>query len=108
MPTVVGKQQGTLTYLQVLEMHGRHGPENPRWRLLINLIAVRPEAQPLNVTLMVAYVSQSPPPPPLLGDMHYAGDTIVFMASSCVGVPGAHGRIVGTGLVNGQVPKRHE
>ena len=77
---VIRKKQGMLTYLQVLEMNGRHGPENPRRRLLINLFAARPEAQPLNETLMVGDVSQNPP----FGDLHIDGDTSVFTTSSCV------------------------
>ena len=79
---VISKKQGTLTYLQVLEMHGHHGPENPRRRLLINLFAMRPEAHPLNETLMVGDVSQNPP----FGDLHTDGDTPVFTTSSSVWV----------------------
>ena len=58
---VISKRRGTLTYLQILEMHGRQGPSEPRIRLLINLFAIRPDAHPLNDTLMVGDVSQDPP-----------------------------------------------
>ena len=63
MADVVSKRKGTVTYLQVLEMHGRLGPQQPRQRVLINLIAIRTETQPLNETLMVGDLSQNPPPP---------------------------------------------
>ena len=55
------KKRGTLTYLQAMEMHGRKGPQQPRQRVLINLIAILPDTQPLNDTLMVGDVSQNPP-----------------------------------------------
>ena len=70
-----------MTYLQVLEMNGRQGPQQPRRRELINLMAIRPESQPLNDTLMVGDVSQNPPP---FGDMFAGGDTPVFTTSSNV------------------------
>ena len=41
MADVVSKRKGTVTYLQVLEMHGRLGPQQPRQRVLINLTAIR-------------------------------------------------------------------
>ena len=78
MADVVNKKKGTVPYLQVLEKSGRQGPQQPRQRLLINLMAILPETQPLNDTLMVADVSQNPP----FGDMHSAGITPVFTTSS--------------------------
>ena len=81
MAAVVSKTQGTLTYLQVLELHARHGLENPRRRLLINLIAVRPEAQPLNDTFDGRRCLPDP-----IGDLHSDGDTPVFTTSSYVWV----------------------
>ena len=77
--TAIGsKKTGTLTYLQVLEFHGHAGPEQPRLRILINLIALQAEAQPLNDTLMVADVSQNPP----FIDMLAVGETPVFTTSA--------------------------
>lgn len=82
LANVISKKMGTVTYLQVLEMHGREGPPHARQRVLINLIATRPESQPLNDTLMVGDVSQNPP----FGDMYNEGDTPVFTTSSNVWV----------------------
>ena len=79
---VVRNRRGTLTYLQVLEMTGRKGPQQPRQRVLINLIAILPATQPLNDTLMVGDISQNPP----FADMYAAGDTPVFTTSSSVWV----------------------
>ena len=77
---MVRNRRGTLTYIQVMEMTGRKGPQQPRQRVLINLIAIRPDAQPLNDTLMVGDVSQNPP----FGSMFVGGDTPVFTTSSNV------------------------
>ena len=82
MADVVSKRKGMVTYLQVLEMHGRLGPQQPRQRVLINLIAIRADTQPLNETLMVGDLSQNPP----FGDMFSGGDTPVFTTSSNVWV----------------------
>ena len=82
MASVVSNKKGTMTYLQVLEMHGRAGPHQPRQRVLINLIAIRPDTQPLNETLMIGDVSQNPP----FGDMFLGGDTPVFTTTSNVWV----------------------
>ena len=71
-----------MTYLQVLEMNGRQGPQQPRQRVLINLVAIRPDTQPLNDTLMVGDVSQNPP----FGDLFAQGETPVFTTSSKVWV----------------------
>ena len=79
---IVFKKKGTLTYLQVMEMQGRAGPDNPRRRLLINLFALLPEAHPLNETLMLGDISQNPP----FGDLFSDGETPVFTTSSCVWV----------------------
>ena len=57
---VMIKRRGMVTYLQVLEMNGRQGPQQPRQRALINLVAIRPDTQPLNDTLRVGDVSQNP------------------------------------------------
>ena len=79
---MVRNRRGTLTYLQVMEMNGRKGPQQPRQRVLINLIAILPGAQPLNDTLMVGDVSQNPP----FGDLFAQGETPVFTTSSNVWV----------------------
>ena len=79
---MVRNRRGTLTYLQVMEMNGRKGPQPPRQRVLINLIAILPDTQPLNDTLMVADVSQNPP----FGDLFTQGETPVFTTSSNVWV----------------------
>ena len=77
---MVRNRRGTLTYLQVMEMNGRKGPQQPRQRVLINLIAILPDTQPLNDTLMVGDVSQNPP----FGSMFAGGDTPVLTTSSSV------------------------
>ena len=82
MADMVSKKKGTVTYLQVMEMHGRLGPQQPRQRVLINLIAIRADTYPLNETLMVGDLSQNPP----FGDMSSGGDTPVFTTSSQVWV----------------------
>ena len=79
---MVRNKRGTLTYLQVMEMSGRKGPQQPRQRVLINLIAILPDTQPLNDTLMVGDVSQNPP----FGDLFAQGETPVFTTSSNVWV----------------------
>ena len=79
---MVRNRRGTLTYLQVMEMNGRKGPQQPRQRVLINLIAILPDTQPLNDTLMVGDVSQNPP----FGYLFTQGDTPVFTTSSNVWV----------------------
>eukprot|EP00974_Lingulodinium_polyedra_P119527 11171492-Lingulodinium_polyedra.AAC.1 len=71
MANAMHKKRGTVTYLQVLEMHSQQAPPQPRQRVLINLIAVRPETHPLNGTLMVGGVSQNPS----FGDMFVEGGT---------------------------------
>ena len=81
-PNMVRNRRGTLTYLQVMEMNGRKGPEQPRQRVLINLIAILPDTQPLNDTLMVGDISQNPP----FGDLSAQGETPVFTRSSNVWV----------------------
>ena len=75
---VIDNQRGMMTYLQVVEMQGRQGPDNPRQRLLVNLLASRPDAHPLNETLMLGDVSQNPP----FGDVFMDGTTPVFTTSS--------------------------
>ena len=79
---IFGKKKGMLTYLQVMEMQGREGPDNPRRRLLINLFALQPGAHPLNETLMLGDISQNPP----MGDLFSDGETPVFTTSSNVWV----------------------
>ncbi len=78
----ISKKKGTMTYLQVMEMQGLRGPDNPRQRLLINLLALRPGAHPLNETLMLGDVSQNPP----YCDVFMDGTTPVFTTSSRVWV----------------------
>lgn len=48
-----------LTYLQVLELHGMRGPQHPRQRNLLNVVALLPRAQPLSDTLLLVDLSQS-------------------------------------------------
>ena len=79
---VMIKRRGTVTYLQALEMNGRQGPQQPRQRVLINMVAIRPDTQPLNDTLMVGDVSQNPP----FGDLFTHGETPAFTTSSKVWV----------------------
>ena len=79
---IVNKKRGMVTYLQVLEMHGRLGPPQPRQRVLINLIAIRPETHPLNETLMIGDVSQNPP----LRTMCSGGDSPLFTQTSYIWV----------------------
>jgi len=74
----VSRKSSTLTYLQVLEMQGRRGPDNPRMRILVNLVAPKVEVQPLNDTLMVADLSQNPP----YGSLHGEGDLPTLTTSS--------------------------
>ena len=82
MADMVSKRKGAVTYLQVLERNGRKGPQKPRKRVLINLIAIRPELQPLNDTLMVGDVSQNHPGP--FGSMFAGADTPEVTTSSSV------------------------
>ena len=56
---VISHNSNTLTYLQVLEMHGRSGPATARLRITINVLAMKCEAQPLQDTLMIADLSQN-------------------------------------------------
>jgi len=58
---MIGSEPGKLTYLQAHEMSGAKGPEAPRLRTYINIMALHPSARPLNDTLMVVDVSQNPP-----------------------------------------------
>ena len=51
----------TLTYLQVMESQGQQGPDQQRERVLINILASKVDAKPLNDTLMIADLSQNPP-----------------------------------------------
>ena len=50
---------GTMTYVQVLEMAGRKAPTQPRVRVLLNVLALLPQARPLTDTLMVGDTSQN-------------------------------------------------
>ena len=77
MADMVSRRRGAVTYIQVLEMNGRQGPRQPRQRVLINLMAIRPESKPLNDTLMVGDVSQMPP----FADMFAGGEAPVFATS---------------------------
>ena len=56
---VVSSNSNTLTYVQVLEMHGKSGPRTIRARILTNLYALKVDAKPLEDTLMVADLSQN-------------------------------------------------
>ena len=49
-----------LRYVQVLEMNGIVCPAQARCRTWLNILAVHPDAQPLNDTLMIADISQNP------------------------------------------------
>ena len=48
-----------MTYVQVLEMHGKSVPENARIRIMLNVFALKIDAQPLQDTLMLADMSQN-------------------------------------------------
>ena len=75
---IVTQKSSTLTYLHVLEMHGRRGPDNPRMRIYMNLLALKVEVQPLSDTLTVADLSQNPP----YGTVHCEGDVPTLTTSS--------------------------
>ena len=49
-----------LSYIQVLEVNGIMHPVQPGCRTWLNILALHPEAQPLNNTLMVADLSRAP------------------------------------------------
>ena len=60
LPTLASpRQQGKLTYLQVLELSGLKGPTHPRQRNCLNVFALLPQSRPLNDTLLLADLNQS-------------------------------------------------
>ena len=75
---VITANEGTLTYMQVLELSGRRGPESPRSRILINLIAMCAKTRLLRDTLMIADISQNPP----FGDHLGNGEAPVLTTTS--------------------------
>ena len=70
----------TLSYINVLELHGSSTPQHPRQRIFLNLLALRADARPLNDTLLVADLSQNPPH----GDVLLDGELPTLTTSSCL------------------------
>ena len=56
-----GAMDGKLTYINALEMQGGIAPAQPRARVLLNMLAMLPQSQPLDHTLMLVDKSQNPP-----------------------------------------------
>lgn len=54
----VSHEEGKLTYVEYLEMHGLQGPESARERHLLNVVARHPKVSPLEHSLAVTDVSQ--------------------------------------------------
>ena len=57
-----------MSYLHCLEMQGGQGPTQPRARVLLNIMALLPQSQPLQDTLLLVDKSQNPPFGPLPTD----------------------------------------
>ena len=53
--------EGKMTYIHALEMQGGAAPAQPRARVLLNIVAMLPQNQPLKDTLMLLDKSQNPP-----------------------------------------------
>ena len=64
----VQTMDGKMTYLHCLEMQGGRGPVQTRSRILLNIVALLPQSQPLDSTLILVDKSQNPPFAPLLTD----------------------------------------
>ena len=60
--------EGKMSYLHCLEMQGGQGPTQPRARVLLNIMALLPQSQPLQDTLLLVDKSQNPPFGPLPAD----------------------------------------
>ena len=75
---VLTRSAGTMTYLNVLEMHGGLGPDNPRKRIYLNLVAMSPKSQPLADTLMVVDLAHIGP----FGVLHNDGAAPVCTTNS--------------------------
>ena len=56
---VVAAWAGQLTYLDVLALNGRPGPDAPRERNLLSIVALLPKCQPLQETVAIADRSQT-------------------------------------------------
>ena len=67
-----------MTYLNVLEMHGGLGPDIPRKRIYLNLVAMCPKSQPLADTLMVVDLAHIGP----FGVLHNDGAAPTCTANS--------------------------
>ncbi len=52
---------GRLTYIQVLELNQGVAPDQPRARVILNVMALLPQTQPLNDSLLLADTAQNPP-----------------------------------------------
>ena len=61
-------------------MHGGHGPDNPRKRIYLNLVALSPKSQPLADTLMVVDLAHKLNPPS--GDLDNHGEAPTCTAKS--------------------------
>lgn len=56
---LTGRSPHLLTYCQVLGIHGIDGPQSPRVRNMLNVIATDPRSKPLSTTLAVVDTSPS-------------------------------------------------
>ncbi len=82
-PSGMGRTQAEaskLTYVQVMAMHGLEAPSSPRQRNLLNVLALLPQAQPLNETLLVADLGQSVDAPAQIFD----GSVPAFLSNSAL------------------------
>lgn len=61
--------EGKMTYIHALEMQGGAGPAQQRARVLLNIVAMLPQSQPLKETLTLVDTSQNPP----FGSMPFDG-----------------------------------
>ena len=59
--TQAAGMEGKMTYIHCLEMQGGEGPMQPRGRILLNIVAMLRQNQPLKDTLMLVDKSQNPP-----------------------------------------------
>ena len=65
---VLAAWAGQLTYLDVLALNGRPGPDHPRERNLLNIVALLPKCQPLQETVAIADRGQTITRNPLRSD----------------------------------------
>ena len=55
-----GSMDGKMTYIHTLEMQGGVAPQQPRARIMLNIVAMLPQCRPLHDTLMLVDKSQNP------------------------------------------------